>query len=106
MEKDLEEVLERIARDKGWGGSDEEFLSSLEEADYLKFFTEYAGKNMSTLLKGATQFGRISNPSDRMKDISAKVNSALEVVAAESPLNVRRLKRFGIRPKSDEPHSN
>lgn len=102
VEKDLEEVLERLARDKGWGGSDEEFLSNLEETDYLKFFTDYAGNNMSTILKGATQFSRISNPSDRMQDISAKIARALESVAATSSLNARRLERFGIRPKPDE----
>lgn len=105
-DKDLEEILNRLARDKGWGGSDEEYLSGLEEEDYLKFFTEYVGTNMSTLLRGATQFSRISNQTDRMKDISGKVTRALEVVAAKSPLNARRLERFGIKPKLDEPPPN
>ncbi len=99
VEKDLREVLERLARDKGWGASDEEFLSSVTEDEFRDFFINYDGDNLPRLLKGATTFARISNPSDRMKEISSKITSALETIAASSALNERRLKRFGIKPK-------
>ena len=98
-EKDLREVLERLGHEKGWGGSDEEFLDQLSLDELEQFLLNYEGKDLSTMLKGATQFTRISSPSERITRIATKVTEALERIAGANEINARRLRRFGITPK-------
>lgn len=102
VEKDLHEVLVRLGREKGWGGSDEEYLDRIDVKEVVDFVAGYEGDDLPTILKGATQFARISNPSDRITRISDKMTEALGSIAGISEINARRLQRFGIVPKRDD----
>lgn len=69
--------------------------------EVFDFLTGYEGEDLQTMLKGATQFSRISNPTDRTTRIANKMTEALERIADMSEINARRLKRFGITPNPD-----
>lgn len=99
VEKNLHEVLVRLAKERGWGGSDEEYLDGIAVDTVADFLAKYEGEDLSTMLKGATQFARISNPSERITRIAKKMTAVLEQIAGMNELNARRLQRFGITPK-------
>jgi len=101
-EKNLHEVLARLGKERGWGGSDEEYLDEIAIEEVVEILENYEGEDLSTMLKGATQFAHISNASERIIRIAEKMTAALEQIAAMNELNARRLKRFGIRPKGNE----
>jgi hypothetical protein len=47
-------------------------------------------------LAGALQFDRISNASSEMREVSKRAKEALKLIGAESPINARRVARFGV----------
>lgn len=100
--KDLHEVLLRLGKENSWGGSDEVYLDQIDVGEVEAFFVNYEGEDLPRILKGATRFINISNPSDRIERIGKKMKSALQRIAGMSDINAWRLKRFGITPAQNE----
>ena len=58
------------------------------------------------MLAGVLQFDRIVNASAEMKEISRRAREALKLIGTESPVNARRVAKFGINagaPADDAP---
>jgi hypothetical protein len=49
------------------------------------------------MLANVFQFDRIANASDAMRDITRRAREALKLIGGESPINARRVSRFGVK---------
>jgi hypothetical protein len=56
------------------------------------------------MLANVFQFDRIANASDAMKEIPRRARGASKLIGAESPINARRVSRFGV--KVEQPRGN
>jgi hypothetical protein len=81
----------------GW---DDDRINALVTApieEYRKAFKSRSGPELRRMLANVFQFDRISNASDSMKEISRRAREALKLIGAESPINARRVSRFGVK---------
>ncbi|PWB92082.1 hypothetical protein C5688_00010 [Methylocystis sp. MitZ-2018] len=65
--------------------------------EYRKSFKTYSGPELRQMLANVFQFDRIANSSAEMKEISRRAREALKLIGAESPINARRVRRFGVK---------
>jgi len=100
VHKDPKTILIELSKDDGWNSEDLEFLAKVTPAELKAIFKSTEGPELPQIINGALSFGRISNPSADMTAILANANSALRSIAAESPINARRLARYGIVPEA------
>lgn len=98
----LSEVLQRLIERSGWNLSDEYFLSERSIDEFVDFFQNSAGPQLSEYVTRCLQFGRYSNASDQQKKIGENVSEALKRLAQNSKINKLRLKRYGISMGSGE----
>jgi hypothetical protein len=101
----LRDVLAKIAGKDGWGGGDEEILSSASVEEYIALFKTEKGPHLPIWIDTCLQFGRFSNASERMIKIAEKATTALRIIGTESTLNKLRVKKYGIQPKLEEKES-
>ena len=93
--KNAKDVLAEMQTD-GWSGSDEVTLSETSAAEYYEIFKSTEGELLPRIVRRALQFRQISDQNEYQKKINAAVEDALKQIAAESPLNERRVRKFGI----------
>lgn len=77
----------------------DEILAELAAAkieEYKTVFKETSGTDLRRMIAGVLQFDRINNASAVMKEISRRAKEALKLIGAESPINARRVAKFGI----------
>jgi hypothetical protein len=72
-------------------------LATLPAEDYYKIFKATSGDDLRRILSGIFQFDRIGNASDEMKEIPKRARLALQAIGRESPINKRRVGRFGVK---------
>jgi hypothetical protein len=90
------QVLERIAGRNGWNQSDEVVLSNTSVDEYYNLFETESGRHLSSFVTTCLKFGQFGNASDQQKEIASRATEALRRIAAESELNKRRVKKFGV----------
>jgi hypothetical protein len=90
------DVLKRIAGKNGWNQEDEVVLANTSIDDYYQLFKNEKGEHLSSYIYTCLKFGQFSNASDQQKEIANRVTEALKKIAAESELNKRRVKKFGV----------
>lgn len=95
---DPKEVLQRIAKHKGWNQEDTATLAKLSASDFIDIFKQSNGPHHSALVSTALQFKDFGGATDEMKNISKNAEEALRRIASESPINARRVGRYGISP--------
>ncbi|PWW71538.1 hypothetical protein C7212DRAFT_349017 [Tuber magnatum] len=86
------DILKRIGEHQAWSSSDIAALSALSAADYKSLFKTLRGPAMRTAVRAALGFERISNRGGEYDSIINNARQALEEIAAESPLNKRRVR--------------
>lgn len=91
-----EQVLDRIAGQNGWNQSDEVVLASTSVDDYYNLFKTETGRHLSSFVTTCLKFGQFGNASDQQKEIASRATEALRRIAAESEINKRRVKKFGV----------
>lgn len=93
-DKDILEILGRIATEKSWGGDDTAFLESAGVDDFVKAFRS----NDLTLaaMNGARFYLRLGNPGPEDLVIREKIESALQTVAHDSELNKEKVRALGV----------
>lgn len=102
-EVDPIEILERIGREQGWSNRDIATLSSLSSENYKTLFKTTRGAQMRAIVKAATLFEHLANRDNEYDAIRDNARRALEEIAAESKLNMRRVRRLvGAPPKPKE----
>ena len=96
-----EEILLSIKG--GWNDKDLAAVASLHEDDYYNLFKNNSGDRLYQLVSSALFFDRIVNASASQKEISNRARRALIRIGFESPINARRVRKYGIRiPKAED----
>ena len=72
-------------------------LSAASVDEFYKSFKEATGNDLSKRIASALQFDNVANASDTMKEISKRAKQALRRIASESPINARRVAKYGIK---------
>lgn len=94
----------------GWDDERLATLAALPVEEYRKLLKEHMGAKLRQILANLLQFDRIANASESMKEISRRTREALRLIGQESPINARRVSRYGIKiqlattvaPQSDQ----
>ena len=60
---------------------------------------------MSKRIASALQFDNVANATDTMKEISKRAKQALRRIANESPINARRVAKYGIKVEENAPEA-
>lgn len=92
-----EDVLRQIADRRSWSPPDTKLLSALSVENYCTMFREHLGAHATDPIRFALEIGKIENADDEMKLISQRAKEALERIGAESAINRRRVRKFGIK---------
>ncbi|MCE4226346.1 hypothetical protein HCU64_21600 [Methylobacterium sp. C25] len=87
-------LLEKFAEREAWNTADEEVLAKLTPDDFYTIFKTLRGTQLRTAISGALFFRRVSNPTPHMQTINANVQSALDRIAQENPVNARRVQMY------------
>jgi len=93
-----EAILLNIANTRGWNRRDLLVLSALTVEDFTRIFKEQRGRDLSKMIKAALSLGAHAGDGPQMEQISLRTKDALSQIGAESALNARRIRRFGLRP--------
>ena len=101
VKEPLLNLLDRVARNNGWGHDDEVRLATTTVDEYYDFFKNTRGQPLGVYINKCLRFGQFSNGSDQMNEISNRVTQALIRIAKESKINERRLLRYGIEVSAE-----
>ena len=95
-EPTLEEVVRSLPRKNGWNPTDESVLLAASEQDYFDVFKRLSGSGTRACVRVCLRFGDYANASSEHRAIADKARRALLRIAAEHPLNARRVSGLGI----------
>ncbi|MCB1700576.1 MAG: hypothetical protein KDI14_07020, partial [Halioglobus sp.] len=95
------DVLEKISGKNSWGGRDTEVLAATTPDQYYELFKSESGPHLDEWVNTCLKFGRFSNASEEGKKIEQNATEALARIANESPLNARRVAKFGIKIETE-----
>ena len=90
------DVLKRIAGKNEWSQEDEVVLSNTSIDEYYHLFKNEKGEHLSSYIYTCLKFGQFGNASDQQKEIANRATEALKIIASESELNKRRVKKYGV----------
>ncbi|MGB8315396.1 MAG: hypothetical protein WCE69_13025 [Aestuariivirga sp.] len=80
-------------------------LSAATVDEFYRSFKEATGNDLSKRIANALQFDNIVNATDTMKEISKRAKLALKRIANESPINARRVAKYGIKAEENAPEA-
>lgn len=104
-ERDLKQELTKLGKAGGWNPSDVTFLAAQPAEDYYAVFKNLQGSDLRLALRGGLMFRNIGNADENMRTVTAATTAALERIAAESPINKRRARAYGVDlAQQDDPH--
>jgi len=92
--RDLTAILSSIK--DGWTDDAIDTLATASVDEYVEIFKNNSGPELRRLLSNGLQFDRISNATDQAKAIPNKIRDALKIIGNESPINARRVQRYGV----------
>ncbi|WP_440894500.1 hypothetical protein [Aeromonas dhakensis] len=94
--KTARQVLEDIAEKRGSSKNAEMVLAKTSVDEYYKIFKSEVGRNLSSFVTTCLRFGQFVNATEQQKEISRRATEALRKISAESEINKRRVKKFGV----------
>jgi hypothetical protein len=89
-------ILDSIAQYNGWSPEDIDILSTLTSDEYYKIFKGSDGHDLARRVSTCLQFAGIGNASTEMRKISELAREALKRIGQESPINAKRVRRYGV----------
>lgn len=92
--RDFPELLSKLRH--GWSDDELEALASIPVDEYAAIFKAAKGKQLRQILAGALSFDNVVGATPTMLEISRRARLALRAIAAESPINARRVAQRGI----------
>jgi hypothetical protein len=101
-ERTPQEVLVAISASGGWGPKDSALLANSSVGDFRGIFKLLAGEELDGAVRTALGFGTITPPNPEYEKISRTAREALKEIAKESPLNERRMRKYGITLQKPE----
>jgi len=90
-------ILSSMAATNGWHPDDLVALSTLPIDSYYDIFKNAQGDDLRKLLNACLQFDRIGNATEEMKEIARRARQALQRIGKESPINARRVGKYGVK---------
>jgi hypothetical protein len=93
-ERDPLVVLLAITNSSSWNEADVELLAKLTADEWVALFDGFNGKELPRAIEMAQRLSR--HAGDRHDEFGKALRSALEMIAARSPLRTYRMRRFGI----------
>jgi hypothetical protein len=92
----IEEVLERLGRERGWNSEDIEALAGVTSDELYAIFKRKRAIELRRVVKGALNFRDLGIADARMKAVTEAAESALKRIGEESLINARRVGRYGV----------
>lgn len=96
-DRDVAELLIRIAMDRGWNEADVPFLARQSSETYREIFKRLRNPQLRRAVAGGLAFRNIRNPDADMQIVTDRVTAALQAIAAESRLNRARVAEKGVQ---------
>ena len=100
--ENAKQVLQQLAGKNGWNQKDEVVLANTTVDEYYDLFKSESGRHLSSYVRACLQFDQFANSNEQQTKIASRAREALQRIAAESEINRRRVKKFGISPKTLE----
>jgi len=94
LNRDPGVVLLDIASKDGWNPIDIEFLASVPVEEYRALVKRLRGAELQAVIVAALRFDEIHGVGTHERDVSQRMQEALQLVAAENALNGMRLKPY------------
>jgi hypothetical protein len=95
-------VLADIYTNHGWNLEDIDLLAKLSADEFYEIFKKTKDLDLHRIIKAALDFGRISDASDDMKEISKRATLALQKIGLETGLNAKRVTTHGVKITEDD----
>lgn len=96
------DVLRRLSASSLWTAEEFEALAALSVDDFYRIFKGHTGRDLRKIINTAFIFERFANPTEEMNQIAPRAREALRRIGAESPLNRRRVQRYGINVATED----
>ena len=94
--RDLKQALKDIAEKNSFDGDDLEIMARATVDDFYNLFKNEKGEHLDSWISICLKIGHLDGATDRQVHISTTATQALIGIASESPLNARRVGKFGI----------
>lgn len=95
-EANAADVLQKLARGQSLEDYEMAALIKLSADDYVSIFKSNRGESFSRLIYGALYYQRVVNANQETRDMTERVRAALAKIGSESPINRRRVRKYGI----------
>lgn len=92
----LREVLNNVGQKNNFNSDDIEILSRSSVDDFYTLFKEERGEHLDSWISICLKMGHLDGADERQVEISNTATQALLGIASESPLNARRVAKFGV----------
>lgn len=93
-QRDFPALLAKLRH--GWSQEDIDALAALSVNEYVAIFMAAKGKELRQILAGALSFDSVVNATPEMQEIPRRARFALRRIAAQSPINARRVAQRGV----------
>jgi hypothetical protein len=94
--RDPVETLLKIAKGGGWSQAEVTLLAGLPSEWYYDTFKLYSEEVLRSMLTVTLQFDKFPDAIEEMQSISRHAIEALTRIGRESPINERRVHRYGV----------
>jgi hypothetical protein len=91
-----ESVLARVSKQNGWNDKDITILENTSSDAFYEIFKETKGIDMSLYVESCLKLGNYASKDGEPSTLLTNSVEALKRIAAESEINKRRVKKFGI----------
>lgn len=88
---DAGDILIRISQQSGWNPADLQFLAGLSVADFVALFKRLKNDDLRRAVREALRFSSRGEPGSSEVMVASRANEALDLIAAESQINARRV---------------
>jgi hypothetical protein len=81
----------------GWSEEEVIVLANATPKEFYDVFKSEQGEHLTHYVDTVIKFGRFFNASEQQRKIADNATQALRTIAKESPINERRVRKFGIQ---------
>jgi hypothetical protein len=96
IDESANSVLARVSRQNSWNDKDITTLGNTTVNEFYKIFKKTKGIDLSLYVESCLKLGNYASKNGEPSSLLTNSVSALKMIAAESDINKRRVKKFGI----------
>lgn len=94
--RDFTQVLHDITENNQFSNEDLDILARATEDDFYSIFKQERGEHLNAWVSICLKLGYMEGADERQKTVTHMATQALLGIASESPLNARRVAKFGV----------